>query len=160
MSASRRRPDTGRVPSNRFQIFQHNEADCCPKIPLRAPLPSLSRLLRRQAVNPFHPCFSRPFLALSPFSSFPRRFCSRRFVPSRWLFCGATKVAPLAAWPDRFSIRIIVDPTSPPSIESFVFSLSLSLLSSLFSLPESLTRRRSSPFFPPVSLSRSRIVRA
>ena len=32
------------VPSNRFQIFQHNEADCCPKIPLRAPLPSLSRL--------------------------------------------------------------------------------------------------------------------
>lgn len=103
MSASRRRPDTGRVPSNRFQIFQHNEADCCPKIPLRAPSFSVSS-------SP--PGLSTPFtLFLSPVSCtfVPLLLTSSPpFILPLWLFYGATKVAPA----DRFSIRIIVDPTS------------------------------------------------
>lgn len=123
MSTSRRRPDTGRLPSNRFQIFQHNEADCCPKIPLRAP------------------SFSVPSPLPSPPTSFsPLRFLLLRapLVPHLHLLC---YVAP----DDRFSIRIIVDPTSTEggSIESFVFlpffSSLLSPLRLSFSFPLSFS---------------------
>lgn len=124
MSTSRRRPDTGRLPSNRFQIFQHNEADCCPKIPLRAHLPSPSS--PAPSTSFFHPFVPSSFVAPPPPSIFDTDNCGSN-VHRRRLY-----------WKFRFPPSFFLPPTFLSS--PLLSVVTLADCSRIILEPDSLTR--------------------